>query len=278
MFKVPAALRIDVDTIRDVLLLPKLLDILKSVEIKATFFVTTGPDKTGFNVFKHLKQPKNYLSVLKSKPYRFGIQSLNGIFRHIEVQNSHPYTLQRALKEGHEVGLHGYDHYIWMNDLERFEDKYIIALIQRGLTALANSAKSDIISFASPGFKVTQEFLKSIDTFNFYYSSDYKFDVPVAPFYPQFGSQTCRILQIPVASDSIGELISKGFNEKAILTIIKQRLDVWYQSNVPFVIYIHPSYEIAYKLELFNQVLTLINNDNRFELSTLAHISSMVEA
>lgn len=278
MSKVPAALRIDVDTVKDVLLLPKLLDVLKSADVKATFFVTTGPDKTGFNIFKHLKQPQSYINILKSKPYRFGIHSVNGLFRHIEIQNSHPYILQRALKEGHELGLHGYDHYRWINELERFEDRYITALIQRGLAALDNIAKSDVRSFASPGFKVTQDFLKSIDTFNFYYSSDYKFDIPVAPFHPQFGSRTARILQIPVASDSIGELTIKGYNENTILSLIKQKLDVWYQSNVPFVIYIHPSYDIAYKFELFNQVLTLIGNDNRFKLSTLARISSMFEA
>jgi len=277
MSKVPAALRIDVDTVKDVLLLPKLLDLLKTADVKATFFVTTGPDKTGFNIFKHLKQPQNYLNVLKSKPYRFGIHSLNGLFRHIEIQNSHSHILQRTLKEGHELGLHGYDHYRWINELEKFKDKYIIALIQRGLAALNNVAKSDIRSFASPGFKVTQEFLKSIDTFDFYYSSDYKFDIPVAPFYPQFGSRTSRILQIPVASDSIGELTTKGYNENAVLSLIKRRLDVWHQSKVPFVIYMHPSYEIAYKFELFNQVLTLIGDDSRFELSTLARISSMLE-
>ena len=278
MSKVPAALRIDVDTVKDVLLLPKLLDVLKSADVKATFFVTTGPDRTGFNIFKHLKQPQNYIKVLKSKPYRFGIHSLNGLFRHIEVQNSHPYILQRALKEGHELGLHGYDHYRWTNELTKFNDKYIISLIQRGVAAIDNIAKIDVGSFASPGFKVTQEFLKSIDTFNFHYSSDYKFDMPVAPFHPQFGSRTSRILQIPVAGDSIGELATNGYAENAILSLIKRRLDVWYQSRVPFVIYMHPSYEIAYKFGLFNQVLTLIDNDNRFELSTLARISSMLEA
>ncbi len=278
MSKVPAAIRIDVDTVKDVLLLPKLLDLLKSFDIKATFFVSTGPDKTVFNIVKYLKQPQSYIKFLKSKPFRYGIHSANGLIRHVEVQNSHPHILHRVLKEGHELGLHGYDHYKWINGLENLESEHIIALIQRGLYALTNVTKSDVVSFASPGFKVTPEFLRSIDTFNFCYSSDYKLNRPVAPFYPQLDYERSRVLQIPVAGDSIGEMIANGYNEKVILSLLKLRMDVWYQNEVPFVIYIHPSYEIAYKFELLNNVLSLINNDNRFELSTLALISAILEA
>jgi undecaprenyl phosphate-alpha-L-ara4FN deformylase len=278
MFKVPAAIRIDVDTVKDVLLLPKLLDLLKSFDVKATFFVSTGPDKTVFNIVKYLKQPQSYIKFLKSKPFRYGIHSANGLIRHVEVQNSHPHILQRVLKEGHELGLHGYDHYKWLNGLENLKCKQIIALIQRGLYALTYVTKSGVVSFASPGFKVSSEFLVAIDTFEFNYSSDYKFNRPVAPFYPQLDYDQSRVLQIPVAGDSIGEMIANSYNEKVILSLLKSRMDVWYQNEVPFVIYIHPSYEIAYKFELLTNVLSLINNDNRFELSTLARISAIWEA
>jgi hypothetical protein len=73
-------------------------------------------------------------------------------------------------------------------------------------------------------------------------------------------------------------MIAKGYNEKVILSLLKLKMDVWYQNEVPFVMYIHPSYEIAYKFELLNNILSLINNDNRFELSTLALISAILEA
>jgi undecaprenyl phosphate-alpha-L-ara4FN deformylase len=278
MSKVPAAIRIDVDTVKDVLLLPKLLDLLKSFDIKATFFVSTGPDKTGLNVVKYLKQPQNYTKFLKSKPLRYGIHTANGLIRHVQVQNSHPHILQRVLKEGHELGLHGYDHYKWINGLENLKSKQIIALVRRGLYALTNVTKCDVVSFASPGFKVTPEFLRSIDSFNFCYSSDYKLSRPVAPFYPQLDYEPSRVLQIPVAGDSIGEMTANGYNEKEILSLLKFRMDVWYRNKVPFVIYVHPSYEVVYKFELLNNVVALINNDNRFKLSTLVHVSAVLEA
>jgi len=68
MVKTPVAIRIDVDSARDIALLPELLDLLTRYGIKGTFFITTGPDRLALNFFKHLAHPRSYAQFVKSRP------------------------------------------------------------------------------------------------------------------------------------------------------------------------------------------------------------------
>src|SRR5660398_151077 len=117
-----AAIRIDVDSTRDIALLPELLDLLLLLDIKATFFVTTGPDRLALNLFKYITDPRSSLRFIKSKPLRYGSHSLNGLLRKTPVEAMCPEVLLRAKKEGHEIGLHGYDHYAWIRNLRNMDE------------------------------------------------------------------------------------------------------------------------------------------------------------
>jgi len=90
MFETPVAIRMDVDSARDIALVPELLDLFRLFDIKGTFFVTTGPDRLAFNLFKHVANPRRYLKFIKSKPLRYGFQSLNGILRNVRVEAACP--------------------------------------------------------------------------------------------------------------------------------------------------------------------------------------------
>src|SRR5665811_1462628 len=86
MPETPAAIRIDVDSTRDIALLPELLDLLLLLDVKATFFVTTGPDRLALNLFKYIADPRSSLRFIKSKPLRYGSHSLNGLLRKTPVE------------------------------------------------------------------------------------------------------------------------------------------------------------------------------------------------
>ena len=110
MCETPVAIRIDIDSARDIALAPELLDLFRLLDIKGTFFVTTGPDRLALNLFKHVANPQSYLKFIKSKPLRYRFQSLNGILRNVRVEEACPAALLRITNEGHELGLHVYDH------------------------------------------------------------------------------------------------------------------------------------------------------------------------
>jgi undecaprenyl phosphate-alpha-L-ara4FN deformylase len=273
MSKTPAAIRIDVDSTRDIALLPEVLDLLTRLGIKGTFFVTTGPDRLALNFLKHLAHPGSYAQFIKSRPLRYGAYSLNGILRSTEVEAASPEILQRVKEDGHELGLHGYDHFTWMDKLSMMDEKTIKHLISTGITALEAVTKAAAKSFASPGFTVTSALLRAIDAFDFDYSSDFKSNHPTPPFYPEIGSDMSGVLEVPVSMDSIGELFTKGLSADEVKTRISARADVWHNNRLPFVVYAHPAYELGCQKDLFASVLQDLLDDPRFEFATLAQIA-----
>jgi undecaprenyl phosphate-alpha-L-ara4FN deformylase len=268
-----AAIRIDVDSTRDIALLPELLDLLLLLDIKATFFVTTGPDRLALNLFKYITDPRSSLRFIKSKPLRYGSHSLNGLLRKTPVEAMCPEVLLRAKKEGHEIGLHGYDHYAWIHNLRNMDEIQIKELISRGLAALQVAAEADIRGFASPGFTVTNAMIRAIDALGFDYSSDFKINTPTAPFYPQAEPKSDSVLQVPVSMDSVGELFMAGYSEDQIKAKIRKNRDVWHEKRVPFVIYAHPAHEVGCYMQLFSSVLRDLHYDSRFTFLTLAQIA-----
>jgi len=273
MFETPVAIRMDVDSARDIALVPELLDLFRVFDIKGTFFVTTGPDRLALNLFKHVANPRRYLKFIRSKPLRYRFQSLNGILRNVRVEAACPAALLGIVEEGHELGLHGYDHYAWMNEVPNMDEATIKALISRGLKALTAASASNIAGFASPGFTVTSALLRAIDSFGFSYSSDFKCLEPTSPFYPQTGAKTRHVLQVPVSMDSIGELGANGVPEDEIKARVHESADRWRSKRLPFVLYGHPSSEAGCYAELFSSVLRDLNEDARFTFLTLAQIA-----
>ena len=273
MLETPAAIRIDVDSARDVALLPELLDLLLLLDVKATFFVTTGPDRLALNLFKYITNPRSSIRFIKSKPLRYGSHSLNGLLRKTQVETACPEVLLRILKEGHEIGLHGYDHYAWIRNLRSMDETRIKELISNGLEALKAVTGADIRGFASPGFTVTNAFLRAIDALGFDYSSDFKSNKPMSPFYPQTETKGDSVLQVPVSMDSIGELFIAGYSDSQIKAKMCKNMDVWHAKRVPFVIYAHPAHEVGCYMELFSSVLRDLREDSRFIPLTLAQIA-----
>ncbi|MGZ4906129.1 MAG: polysaccharide deacetylase family protein [Halobacteriota archaeon] len=266
------AVRIDVDSTRDVAYLPQLLDLLERLNIQATFFVATGPDKVALNIFKYLTHPRLYLRFLKSRPLRYGLYSFKGLVRTSNVEDAYPLIL-RSVSRKHEVGLHGYDHYAWMNTLQDRDDETIGRWINRGAAALEAITNVCVKSFASPGFTVTDGLLRVIDSFCFDYSSDFKSGSPMPPFYPDIDGKTSRVLQVPVSMSSIGELLNQGIKKEDILPKIRVSIDMWHRRGLPFVLYIHPSYEVGYEARLFSAVLEEWANDPHITFKTLAQIA-----
>jgi undecaprenyl phosphate-alpha-L-ara4FN deformylase len=273
MFKTPAAIRIDVDSARDIKLLPELLDLLHALDVKATLFITTGPDRVALNVFKYVARPRNALRFVKSKPLRYGFESFNGILRQVSVEAARPEVLRRAINEGHELGLHGYDHFTWVTTLQQRDEAEVQALITKGLKALQAAAQAEIRGFASPGFIVTHGLMQAIDTLGFEYSSDIKTCQPVEPFYPQTEAAKSSVLQVPVSTDSIGELFALGFSEGEIRAQMIRHFDTWHEHGLPFVLYGHPVHDIGCYKTLFSSIVQDLREDRRYKCLTLAEVA-----
>ncbi|MGZ4931538.1 MAG: polysaccharide deacetylase family protein [Halobacteriota archaeon] len=266
------AVRVDVDTVRDVAYLPQLLELFERLSIRATFFIATGPDKVALNFLRYVTHPRLYLKFLRSRPLRYGLQSFEGLVRTTNVEQAHP-SILRSVSEKHEMGLHGYDHYVWMNTLQGADDETVARWIGRGAEALEAVTGVCARSFASPGFAVTDGMLRALDSFCFDYSSDFRSSSPVSPFYPDIDEKTAQVLQVPVSMDSIGELLGQGTKKEEVLPKIRASMDAWHGMGLPFVLFIHPAYEVGCEARLFGSMLEELTRDPRLTFLTLTQIA-----
>ena len=233
-----AGLRVDVDCIADALALPALFDILERYDSRATFFIATGPDDTFRNI-GHYAGKKIFDLPLR----RYGMGFFHGLLKkHVE---SHP-NLKILIDTDHEIGLHGYRHYEWMNFLQGKRREEVSTMISKGCELFENEFSFPPSSFASPGFRTSNEYFLALDDFGFDYSSDFYGD---RVFYPEINGKSLKTMQVPVSMPSPGEL---GADDSYIITRVKELCKSEY-----FVFYIHPSYESVFKKNLLEQILNL---------------------
>jgi peptidoglycan/xylan/chitin deacetylase (PgdA/CDA1 family) len=251
-------LRVDIDAIGDIEATPRLLDMLQDYNIKATFFVAMGPDRTGQNFFKYLARP---WALTKVKPLRrFGLKTLiQGLANSPSMIEEYEDILKETKKKN-EIGLHGYDHLTWVNGItkqSREEIKIAIEKGKRGFEKVFGEAPS---SFASPGFKTSTAYLSVLEEYNFRYSSDF---IGEEPFYPVINGTKAKTLQVPISMKSFGELAMKGISNKGILKIFQQRYEEGIRTRKFFTFYIHPSYEAALNARLLNHAIEKLTHDGR---------------
>lgn len=232
-------MRVDIDTIRDVKAVPKTLELLNKHDVKASFFVTTGIDESYKN-YRHYLNPKRLLAT--TWMHRYGLDAFAGLISRIEVQSSK--ELLQILQCGHELGLHGYNHFEWMNGLEGLSEEAVTAWISRGCELFEKAFNTPPSCFAAPGFNVSQAFLSALDGFGFRYSSDFQ---GLEPFYPQLNGERMQTPQVPV-SLAIGE-----HDDSTALELLKAQIDAGYA-----VFYFHPSYEPVFRPGLLERAFELV--------------------
>ncbi len=233
-----AGLRVDVDCIADALALPALLDILERYESCATFFIATGPDDTFRNVWHYAGK-----KVFDLPFRRYRMSFFQGLLnRRVESHRN----LKMLRETDHEIGLHGYRHYEWMNLLYKKSKEEISSMISKGCESFKREFGFTPVSFASPGFRTSDQYLLSLDEFGFDYSSDFYGD---RLFYPEINGKRLKTMQVPVSMLSPGEL---GLDDSAILTKVRE-----FRRRGYFVFYVHPSYEPVFKKNLLEQILNL---------------------
>ncbi len=255
------ALRADIDTVKDAEVLPVLLAILDEYELKATFFVTTGKD----NLAKNLKNYRNPLTLMKRIP-RYGLTPiLYSLISKREVQESR--NLNLILDKGHELGLHGYGHYTWLNYLDSFTEEQISDFIANGCERIEKAFGFYPKAFAAPGFKTNTNFIAVLDDFRFTYSSDYRGE---KAFYPELNGKRMKTLQVPVSMKSFGELEDEGLGDDQIYKVTADAF-----SRLEFlVIYLHPSYEPIFKKKLLERVLTYLAEHSK--VVTMSQIAEQI--
>ncbi len=202
------ALKVDVDTYRGTLDgVPRLLELYDRYNVKATFLFSLGPDHTG-RAIRRVFRP-GFLSKVKrtSVTEHYGYKTLMyGVLLpgpHIGRRAGH--VMRRAMRAGHEVGIHRYDHVRWQDFVANKGEKWTQRELVRAYDCFINTLGTKPTTLGAAGWQINEYALQLEEHLGFKYASDVRGDKPFYPLLKNGGTSKC--LQIPTTLPTLDELI-----------------------------------------------------------------------
>ena len=248
------AVKVDVDTLRGYIEgVPRLLGLLRAHGaggIKASFFFSFGPDNSGKAIRRIFR--KGFLSkMFRTKaPSTYGFRTLlyGTLLPAPEIVPAKPEIFERACEEGHDCGVHAWDHVLVQDKLCSLSKSEFEALFDRAAELFYKIAGEAPRSYAAPGWQVSSSSLSVIDEKGLKYASDSR---GVSPFIPMLKGEKFITPQIPTTLPTMDEILGlPGVNGKTLP-------DIWMNglSNEWNVLTVHAEMEGLSKIEVFENFL-----------------------
>ncbi|MBN2143325.1 MAG: 4-deoxy-4-formamido-L-arabinose-phosphoundecaprenol deformylase [Candidatus Aureabacteria bacterium] len=226
------ALKIDVDTFRGTKDgVPALCNLLKKKGIQATFFFSVGPDNMGRNLWR-LFRPQFLFKMLKTKAtslYGWDIIFKGTFWGGPLIGTKLGHIIRQAYEEGHEIGLHAWDHYAWQAKMQHAGEPFIRNQIQMGMEMLEKITGQLPKCSAAPAWKCTDKILRVKESYDFSYNSDCRGQ---NMFYPFINGESGKQPQIPTTLPTYDEVIGRNgitngnYNQHLISLVKRQDLNV----------------------------------------------------
>lgn len=203
------ALKVDCDTFagtRDGL--PRLLRLFDRCALRASFFFTLGPDRSGRAIARVFTRRGFVRKMLRSRALSlYGPRTmLSGTLLPAPDIGRRLAAVIRSVGEaGHEVGVHGWDHVRWHDRLDRLSEAEIERDYHRAHEAFERIFGRRARASAAPGWHATPASLAVQDRYDLLYASDTRGG---APFFPEHQGRRFRTLEIPTTLPTWDEMFN----------------------------------------------------------------------
>ena len=247
------AVKVDVDTLRGYLQgVPRMLELFAKHNVKASIYFSFGPDNSGKAIRRIFR--KGFISkMLRTKaPSTYGIKTLlyGTLLPAPLIVPANPEIVQRAKEQGHEVGIHAWDHVYVQDCLNKIsKDKYR-ALYDKASLMYEKLCGEKATSIAAPGWQLSHAVLETEQELGLAFASDVR---GYAPFMPVFEGVEYNVPQIPSTLATMDEIYGlPGVNDDTIP-------EIWYKDmNKDWnVVTVHAEMEGISKAGVLDRFLAL---------------------
>ncbi|MEG1641595.1 MAG: polysaccharide deacetylase family protein [Synergistaceae bacterium] len=252
------AIKVDVDTLRGYREgVPRMIDLFAKHSIKATIFFSFGPDNSGKAIRRIFR--KGFISkMLRTKaPSTYGLKTLmyGTLLPAPLIVPSAPNIFRRAVEEGHDCGVHAWDHVLVQDEQAKltkieFKDLYI-----KAATMFEEISGAKPTSYAAPGWQISNKSFETADEMGLDFCSDVR---GYAPFTPVFEGKKYSTVQVPTTMPTMDEIFGlPGVNDETMP-------QCWFDTmtNEWNVLTVHAEMEGMSKLHVFDKFLTEAKNKN----------------
>jgi undecaprenyl phosphate-alpha-L-ara4FN deformylase len=203
-------LKVDVDTKVGLIQgVPRLAEMFSRLGVRASFFVAMGPDNSGRALVRLVKP--GFLA----KQLRSGAAGAYGVRTMLQglvlpgpiIASSAPQLFNDLLSQGHEVGLHGWDHVFWHDRLRSLPSERVRAHLGRAWRLYKEITGQAPTSFASPGWQITDDALEAMVEMGISHVSCTR---GRTPFRPLVKGQALPIVELPTTLPSLDEVLGRG--------------------------------------------------------------------
>jgi len=221
------AIKIDVDTrIGTRRGIPRLLAIFRRAKVRASFFAVFGPDNSGKAVFRVFRRRGFVGKMVRTNPLKiYGLRTLlyGTVLPAPLTGLAFPDVIRSVEAEGHELGLHSYDHVLWQDHVGEWDKGRAAIELERGLAAHSQVVGHRPRGVAAPGWQATALSLKAQDELGLTYASDTR---GRHPFFPVIAGERFSTLQIPGTLPTVDEILGlPGITDSNAIDHLETLLD-----------------------------------------------------
>jgi len=203
---------------------PALMRLFDALQIRASFFIAGGPDHSG-RAIRRLLRPGFLSKMLRTKAvgtYGWRTVLYGTLLPGPQIARSSPETLRRLSRDGHEVGMHGYDHVYWQDRLPHLSADAVRAELGRTVAAFSEILGDAPRAFGAPGWQCTPTSFAAEDELGLAYHSDTR---GTAPFIPEMDGQRFRTTEIPTTLPTLDETYGRiGSTASELTRFYRQQL------------------------------------------------------
>lgn len=196
---------------------PALMRLFDEFAIRASLFVALGPDHSG-RAIRRIFRPGFFDKMMRTNAVgTYGWRTLlyGTLLPGPQIARSFPDTMRALVRDGHEVGMHGYDHVYWQDRLPALSPVAVRAELARARAAFSELLGAAPKAFGAPGWQCTPVSFACEDAAQLAYHSDTR---GAAPFMPEMDGQRFHTMDIPTTLPTLDETLGRVGTTAAELT------------------------------------------------------------